>query len=306
MLAMERFMSYLSLFSLIGSHLARAAPALLELRAISSDLLATLNLYEQYAAAPYCPNNVNSVGDKLTCSAGNCPLVQADNTLTLSEFQNSLFTDVTGFVAVDNTRNLVLVSFRGSVSVRNWLTNFNIPQVPTDICTGCLVHQGWWSAWREARQEVLAAITGTCDKYPGYQLKVTGHSAGGAIATLAAAELRKKGYIAALYTFGAPRLGGPTVSQFITNQPGGNYRVTHDDDPVPNVPPIWLGYNHISPEYWIKTGNNVPVTANDIQVCDGLANIQCNGGQVSLDVEAHLWYFNDISACNPGGFEFKA
>jgi pimeloyl-ACP methyl ester carboxylesterase len=101
-------------------------------------------------------------------------------------------------VAVDNTKKLVVVSFRGSVSVRNWLTNFDIPLVPTDICSGCLVHQGWWSAWFEARATVLAAIIGTCDKYPDYQLVLTGHSAGGAIATLAAAELRKMGYTAAL------------------------------------------------------------------------------------------------------------
>jgi hypothetical protein len=55
--------------------------------AISSDLLATLNFFEQYAAAPYCPNNANSPGDKVTCAVGNCPLVEADGTLTLSEFQ---------------------------------------------------------------------------------------------------------------------------------------------------------------------------------------------------------------------------
>ena len=105
---------------------------------------------------------------------------------------------MTGFVAVDSNRKLVVVSFRGSVSVRNWLTNFNIPQVPTDICDGCLVHQGWWSAWYEARAGVLGSITGICDYYPGYQLVITGHSAGGAIATLAAAELRKMGYTAGL------------------------------------------------------------------------------------------------------------
>jgi predicted lipase len=105
---------------------------------------------------------------------------------------------VTGFVAVDSDRKLVVVSFRGSVSVRNWLNDFDFPQVSSDICIGCFVHQGWWSAWYEARASVLSSITGICDNYPGYQLVVTGHSAGGAIGTLAAAELRKMGYTAVL------------------------------------------------------------------------------------------------------------
>jgi hypothetical protein len=56
-----------------------------------------------------------------------------------------------------------------------------------------------------------------------------------------------------------------------------------------------MGFAHISPEYWITTGTNVPVTANDIQ------NLPNNNGDVNtlanLDISAHLWYFNDITAC---------
>jgi triacylglycerol lipase len=53
---------------------------------VSSSVLQKLSLFAQYSAASYCTNNINSTGTKLTCSAGNCPLVEAANTKTLSEF----------------------------------------------------------------------------------------------------------------------------------------------------------------------------------------------------------------------------
>lgn len=54
--------------------------------AVSSSVLQNLSLFAQYSAASYCTNNINSTGTKLTCSSGNCPLVEAANTKTLSEF----------------------------------------------------------------------------------------------------------------------------------------------------------------------------------------------------------------------------
>ena len=55
--------------------------------AVSSDVFAALNLYEQWAAAAYCSANNDSPNTPVSCVAGNCPLVQADQTNTLTEFQ---------------------------------------------------------------------------------------------------------------------------------------------------------------------------------------------------------------------------
>ena len=111
-----------------------------------------------------------------------------------------------------------------------------------------------------------------------------------------------------LYTYGQPRIGDAKVSDYITNQnKGGNFRVTHDDDPVPRLPPLAFGFRHISPEYYIKTGNGVPVTPADIDgPLNGNVNFQGNTGDLDQlsDFDAHGWYFNDVSACNDGaGFE---
>jgi predicted lipase len=111
---------------------------------------------------------------------------------------SSLITDVTGFVAVDSTNRKIVVSFRGSSSVRNWLTNVDFSVMQTDLCDGCTVHQGFWRSWLEARPGILAAVKEAVSRNPGYGIVSTGHSLGGALATLCAATLRNSGYDVAL------------------------------------------------------------------------------------------------------------
>jgi predicted lipase len=208
-----------------------------------------------------------------------------------------LDTDVTGYVAVDDTNRLVVVSFRGSQSFDNWMTNLQFDLVKTDICTGCTAHRGFWQSWVDSRTEVLAAIKGAAKTHPGYKLVTTGHSLGGAIATIAAAQLRKDGYDTALYSFGAPRIAGTKLSDFITKQPGGNYRVTHWNDPVPRLPPLAFGYVHISPEYYIDRANLLSVGPSHFKVCHGSINLTGNSAWIATDIGAHLWYFNSVAKC---------
>lgn len=142
---------------------------------------------------------------------------------------------MTGYIALDNTRSLTILAFRGSRSLRNYVADINFPVVPTDICPGCTVNKGFYQSWLEARDRVLATLKATAASHPSYKVVVVGHSLGGAIAAIAAAELRNGGYPNELYTYGAPRIGKSTVSTYITNQ-GGNFRVTHYDDPVSAYP----------------------------------------------------------------------
>lgn len=208
---------------------------------------------------------------------------------------------MTGYVAVDHTRSLTVLAFRGSKSVRNYLADADFPSVPTDICTGCTADQGFYDSWVEARTGVLAALNSAAAANPTYGVVVVGHSLGGAIAAIAAAEIRNSGTDSDLYTYGQPRIGGYTVSNYITNQnKGGNFRTTHYDDPVPRLPPIALGFVHISPEYYISTGNEIPVTSNDITKLTGFINLSGNTGNIGsgTDLTAHGFYFNNVSACD--------
>jgi pimeloyl-ACP methyl ester carboxylesterase len=217
----------------------------------------------------------------------------------LTTIRTETSTDVTGYVAVDHTNKLVIVSFRGSTTVDAWITNFDFDTTTTDICPGCTAHHGFWDSWVDARDRVTPAVREASISYPSYQIAVVGHSLGGAIASLAAAALRNSGLTVALYSFGSPRIGGTAISSYITNQPGGNYRLTHWNDPVPKVPLLIMGYVHISPEYYINKPNRQDVGAGDIQVYGGAANL-FTGNQAWLipDIEAHRWYFTTVYTCN--------
>ncbi|KAI4157306.1 MAG: hypothetical protein LQ342_008395 [Letrouitia transgressa] len=285
--------------------LASGSPV--EKKVIDIETFENIKFFEQFAAAAYCPDNNKDKagGTKVTCPKGNsCPLVEADNVTTVIEFENSRKTDVTGFLAIDTTKSLIILSFRGSHSLPNWRTNIRfIPVNTPNICPTCSVSRGFYESWTEARTSVLDALKRTQASYPSYKLVVTGHSLGGAVASIAAAEIRNLGTNASLYTYGQPRIGEEEVNQFITNQnKGGNYRVTHTNDIVPKLPgqdiPFFpFHFKHISPEYFITSDNGVEVKKEDIKVCEGIGTRDCNAGTTNSSTEAHGWYFNAISAC---------
>lgn len=110
-------------------------------------------------------------------------------------------TDTTGYLATDTTNKIIVLSFRGSESVRNYLTDADFPLTTIDICTGCQGESGFWDAWSENRATILPSVTATVASYPSYKVVVTGHSLGGAIATFAAAELRNGGISVDLVSF---------------------------------------------------------------------------------------------------------
>lgn len=190
------------------------------------------------------------------------------------------------------------MSFRGSKTPDNWITNFEIGMTKTDICASCSAHQGFWQSWVDARDRVLPAVAQATAANPSYQIRATGHSLGGAIATLAAASMRNAGHTVALYTYGSPRIGGTKISDYISKQSGGNYRITHWNDPVPKLPLLTMGYVHTSPEYYIDRPSEQNVQTGDVQVYQGAVNFKGNMKWLLVDAGAHMWYFNSMSTCD--------
>ena len=73
-------------------------------------------------------------------------------------------------------------------------------------------------------------------------LWITGHSLGGAMATLASVRLASEGYkVRAVYTYGSPRVGDRF---FRDSYRLANYRFVNDNDLVPHLPFRWC-YKHV-------------------------------------------------------------
>lgn len=278
--------------------LAAAAPSQLVPRAVSSGTLDQLTLFAQYSAASYCANNVNSPGDAITCSGGYCPKLQSAGVKSLFEFDDSTeFGDVAGFLSVDTANKLLVLSFRGSRTISNWIANLDFGQADaSSLCIGCKAHSGFLKAWTVVSDDVMPPLVSAMAKYPGFRLVLTGHSFGGAVAALGATALRKAGYKLDLYTYGQPRVGNTALATYMTNQ-GSMYRVTHSNDIVPKLPPPLLGYTHASPEYWITSGDNVAVTTKDITQVNGIGSKDGNAGSNGDSIPAHNWYIVNIDGC---------
>ena len=136
--------------------------------------------------------------------------------------------------------------FRGTSAFRDWLSN--LKTLPADWPEGGLVHGGFMEAldrvWRDV-EGCIAAI----DRPMFY----TGHSMGGALATLAASRSTRPP--SAVYTFGSPRVGNSDFVATLRNIPV--YRVVNDRDIVPTVPPSQ------APLYFRHVGEHCHITADN-------------------------------------------
>ncbi|CAI7583213.1 unnamed protein product [Penicillium bialowiezense] len=300
--------SLLAILSAAAS-LGHALPGTLQTRDIPTDQLTEFDFWVQYAGAAYYLNDYTAqTGYKISCAKGNCPDVESAGATIFYDFSNSTATDTAGFIAVDDTNKAIVLSFRGSYSVRNWIADASFPYTNPGLCDGCEAELGFWSSWKVVREDIEPQLKDAFSKNSDYDLVVVGHSLGAAIASLAVADLRGKGYPSAkLYAYAAPRVANSKLAKYITAQ-GNNHRFTHIDDPVPKLPLLAMGYVHISPEYYITAPNNATVHASDVEVIEGEVSFKGNTGTgvPSLTAfAAHHWYFREADAGLGAGIPFK-
>ncbi|RWA07770.1 hypothetical protein EKO27_g7336 [Xylaria grammica] len=152
---------------------------------VSSDMLATFELYSQYAGASYCNSGV-AIGSTVTCSGNACPDVTAAGAKVTGTFVGSA-TDIQGFVSTDEKNQVIVLSVRGSHSIRNWITDLEFIQTDcSGLVSGCKVHSGFAKAWDEISDAALSAVRAAKDANPAYKIVFTGHSLGGAVSSLGA------------------------------------------------------------------------------------------------------------------------
>jgi len=150
--------------------------------------------------------------------------------------------DQQGFVCSDDKR--VIIVFRGTDDFPDWVTNLDLP--PVDTAYG-KVHRGFQGAWESCEYDVTSALE-RFDRGRVKEIYVTGHSLGGAIASIAAIALPKTRAIQAVYTFGQPRTGAEAFGNtYESTLPGLYHRIVNDQDIVAMIPP---GYSHCGQLYW--------------------------------------------------------
>ena len=179
----------------------------------------------------------------------------------------------------------VVVCFRGTADLRNWLTDLDCRRVglgQAPWITGIRVHEGFQKAlasvWEELAELISSMAGGT------RRVWFTGHSLGGALAMLAAGRVSGQWQgsgqwpvvsgqpeISAeptgltnhwplstnhyCYTFGQPRVGNAAWGRWYDARlRGRTFRVIHADDVVARVPWLWRAYRHCGTEVFYPAG----------------------------------------------------
>lgn len=220
-----------------------------------------------------------------TCPSKVCTheFIKGINIVRKFDFDNLL--DVgNGFIGVDPILEMIYVGFKGTSSRIDWINNIDLirtkytPQVIQNpdfnvsgaCCFGCRVHHGFASFIKKNGALVIQMIVKLKKKYPTFQIKLTGHSLGAALALLTGIELRLLGYDALVITLASPKVGNSQFAEFVnslfdTNNVlkhieknksfemlnNGYIRMVHNKDLIPYLPPT-NKYAHAGYEYYLS------------------------------------------------------
>jgi len=150
--------------------------------------------------------------------------------------------DGTQAAVLSNDEDCVL-AFRGTTDITDWMTNLDVFKTRGRFGE---VHNGF----QEALNLVWDDIEPVLAQYGDKDLYITGHSLGGALATLALTETGQ----GELYTFGSPRVGDEEFKN-IFNHLYKTYRFQNNNDVVPRVPRS--GYKHIGSLRYFTVGGKM-------------------------------------------------
>jgi len=213
-----------------------------------------------------------------------------------------------GLVARDDSRKEIVVAYRGSMELGDAFVNLQIVMTPLQskglnatVVGDAKVHTGFLGAYNVVADTTLSTVKSQLALYPAYAVVVTGHSLGGAVASLAAISIKAANPSAPLklYTYGQPRVGNAEFSSFVEKSIGASniYRAVHTYDGVPTILFKSLGYRHFATEYWNFVD---PARPSSVKKCSGGDDPTCSDSIASTFINlAHISYFGQAMALNP-------
>ncbi|KAJ1432329.1 Fungal lipase-like domain, partial [Sesbania bispinosa] len=217
-----------------------------------------------------------------------------------SEFEKICFldnasTDTQVAIWRDSVRRRLVVAFRGTEQsqwkdLRTDLmlvpAGLNPERIGGDFKQEVQVHSGFLSAYDSVRTRIISLIRlaigyveDHSESLHKWHVYVTGHSLGGALATLLALELSsnqltKRGAISiTMYNFGSPRVGNKRFAEVYNEKVKDSWRVVNHRDIIPTVPRL-MGYCHVNQPVFLAAG----VLRNSLESKDILGN--CYQGDV--------------------------
>ncbi len=166
---------------------------------------------------------------------------------------------VNGIDNEGHTKPSLVIAFRGTDHIDDWMNNINTFQTP--FSNPGNVHEGFNTAYTSIKQELYDYLNDHV-----LPVFVTGHSLGAALATLLTSEIMSKPNFDSCYTFGSPRTGD---SKFVSTLTGKNiYRVINNCDIVTTVPISIanIKYQHIDDSYLLSNDGDLIEGLNEEEI----------------------------------------
>jgi len=221
--------------------------------------------YLIYSFSTYDDDDV-SVISSWTCKL--CKIYQSETAgiREIQIFQHRLPLTL-AWIGVNPTYKEIVIAFQGSDHVRHLFVDVNFEKMQFhDDFPDARVHAGFLRSYRGVSAAIETALKKLLVAHAGFTVRVTGHSLGGGIATICALDIAHRLKIQVeSYTFASPRVGNAAFVTAYQSNIRVTWRQTHDKDPVPHVPPIKLGYQHVAREIWetdVKDAKGNFVSAN--------------------------------------------
>ena len=251
---------------------------------------ATANATVSLSALAYCGN--------ATIMSGNY-----NGSITVADFSPvkiiyNKYYDVNGFIGISDINRAIYVIFRGSMTITNWLDDFDTLMTNYPYCASCSVHAGFYYSAQSVKDDVVYAVQALHKTYPNYEVIVGGHSLGAALATLTAVNLFHND-ISNLrhFSYGSPRLGNAAAAAYISNLLPEIVRTTHYKDIVPHNPFTHFGYVHVSGE-WYETEKGM------LGICMGFEDVHCaDQWTFEENIADHMRYLGRSMWCTIGHTE---
>jgi hypothetical protein len=140
-----------------------------------------------------------------------------------------------------STDKFITLAFRGTESTSIKDVKSDLKAMKTRCDSGGNIHSGFKQAFDEVVGDIQQSLNQ--EKFQNKPLFITGHSLGGALATIAAKKLKYSGGIASCYTFGSPRVGD---EEWISNIKVPLYRIVNAADCVTTMPPSSVSISTLS------------------------------------------------------------
>jgi predicted lipase len=209
-------------------------------------------------------------------------------------------------VTINHEFQSIFVSYRGTSDFKNMITNLQIWYSVADWdehepvfmdslfnTDNIKIHSGFERLYISIRNQILPPIYAAAMNYPDYKVVFTGHSLGGALATLSAVDFHQLlgfGNRISVYTYGQPRLGNTSWANYLDRLPFANriYRLVKAGDPISHLPPSSFGYAHNRQQFQLDEENKVTKCENNPESGESL---KCLEDFQMIRIRKHLEYF---------------